>query len=224
MQALAGVRVSAGDDIIRDTIAGIRKRSDAASPRQAPALTNPALVAITTTACQPRIGKGGFPEAPARARKRGLVDIALCRLMSDAGLRRSEAAALVWDDLDEWEDGSGRLTIRRSKTSAESQTVYVTAAAVDALGTMRPIAAAGADSIFGITAATIARRVKAAAHAAGLGSRFSGHSGRVGMARRMASAGAPTHEIQAQGRWKGSEMVAAYTRAEEAGRAARWLG
>ena len=29
--------------------------------------------------------------------------------------------------------------------------------------------------------------------AAGLGSGFAGHSGRVGMARRMAAAGAPTH-------------------------------
>jgi hypothetical protein len=31
---------------------------------------------------------------------------------------------------------------------------------------------------------------------------FSGHSGRVGMARRMAHNGAPTHEIERQCRWK----------------------
>ena len=59
--------------------------------------------------------------------------------------------------------------------------------------------------------------VKAAV--AGLGLGFSGHSGRVG----MAAAGAPTHEIMAQGRWKTARMVEIYTRAEEAGRAAKWL-
>ena len=50
-----------------------------------------------------------------------------------------------------------------------------------------------------------------------VGRGFSGHSGWVGMAR----AGAPTHEIMAQGRWKSAGMVADYTRAENA---AKWLG
>ena len=53
-----------------------------------------------------------------------------------------------------------------------------------------------------------------------VGRGFSGHSGWVGMAR----AGAPTHEIMAQGRWKSAGMVADYTRAENAERAAKWLG
>ena len=39
----------------------------------------------------------------------------------------------------------------------------------------------------------------------------------------LARAGAPTHEIMAQGRWKNAGMVADYTRAENAGRAAKWL-
>ena len=43
------------------------------------------------------------------------------------------------------------------------------------------------------------------------------------MARRMAASGAPTHEIMAQGRWKTARMVEVYTRAEEAGRGAKWL-
>ena len=40
----------------------------------------------------------------------------------------------------------------------------------------------------------------------------------------MARAGAPTHEIMAQGRWKSAGMVADYTRNENAERAAKWLG
>ncbi|MDE0077358.1 MAG: tyrosine-type recombinase/integrase [Caldilineaceae bacterium] len=116
------------------------------------------------------------------ALRRGLVNIALCWEMSDADLRRSEAAALVWDDIARWDNGSG------------------------------------------LSVASISRRVKAAARTAGLGAGFSGHSGRVGMARRMARAGAPTHEIMAQGRWRSAGMVADYTRNENAERAAKWLG
>ena len=47
--------------------------------------------------------------------------------------------------------------------------------------------------MFGLSESQIARRVKAVAKAAGLADWefFSGHSGRVGMARRMAQNGAP---------------------------------
>ena len=40
--------------------------------------------------------------------------------------------------------------------------------------------------------ASVSRRVKAAAKAAGPGNDFSGHSGRVGLVHRMAGKGAPT--------------------------------
>ena len=80
--------------------------------------------------------------------------------------------------------------------------------------------------VFGLSESQIARRVKAIAKAAGLADWefFSGHSGRVGMARRMARNGAPTHEIERQGRWKqGGGMVGRYTRGESAGSALRYL-
>ncbi len=44
------------------------------------------------------------------------------------------------------------------------------------------------------------------------------------MARRMARAGASTHEIIPQGRWESAGMVADYSRAENAERDAKWLG
>ena len=222
VQALVGVEPTANDQIVTDTISGLA-RQFAAAPRQAYALTAEALAVITATACQPRVGRGGWPESPARARRRGLVDIALCRVLSDAGLRRSEAAALVWDDVARWDDGSGRLTVGQSKTDAEARTVYLTPASVQSLAAIRPADANGSASVFGLSAPSISRRIQAVAAVAGLGLGFSGHSGRVGMARRMAASGAPTHEIMAQGRWKTARMVEVYTRAEEAGRAAKWL-
>ena len=69
-----------------------------------------------------------------------------------------------------------------------------------------------------MTAKTINRRVKATAQAAGLGEGFSGHSGRVALARRMGRASAPDSAIMREGRWSSSAMVAKYAR----GDAARW--
>ena len=223
LQALAGVAPTSGDQVVVDTVRGLVKRAGGAVPRQAAALTANVLAAISATALRPRRGRGGHKEPRASARKRGRLDMAICYVMSDAGLRRSEAAALVWDDLEIWEDGTGRLTVRRSKTDTGARTIYLTRVAVKALITIRPAGVRGSSSIFGLSASTIARRIKAAAAAAALGTGFSGHSGRVGMARRMAKAGAPTHEIMAQGRWKTAGMVEVYTRAEEAGRAGKWL-
>ena len=148
--------------------------------------------------------------------------------LSDAGLRRSEASSLTWGDVVRWYDGSGRITVTRSKTDVEAQgaVVAITPAAMQALDTIRPVGVDGGKEVFGLSESQIARRVKAIARAAGLADweYFSGHSGRVGMARRMAQNGAPTHEIERQGRWKqGGGMVGRYTRGESAGSALRYL-
>ena len=98
-----------------------------------------------------------------------------------------------------------------------------TMTALDELRQLREHYGDAGPSVFGMTAKTNNRRVKAAATAAGLGEGFSGHSGRVGLARRMDGAGAPDSAIMRQGRWSSSAMVVKYTRGESAGDAARWL-
>ena len=166
----------------------------------------------------------GF-ETPEQAAERGKFDVALVAVLSDAGLRRSEAAALTWSDVQRWEDGSGRITVIRSKTDAEAQgaVVAITPAAMRALSAIRPVGVGGDVRVFGLSESQIARRVKAIAKAAGL-ENWEFFSGRVGMARRMAQNGAPTHEIERQGRWKqGGGMVGRYTRGESAGSALRYL-
>ena len=195
--------------------------------RQAGALTADVLAVIRLTAVQPR-RRGRAFETPEQAAERGKFDVALVAVLSDAGLRRSEAAALTWGDVVRWDDGSGRITVIRSKTDAEAQgaVVAITLAAMQALDAMRPVGVGGEAKVFGLSESQIARRVKAVARAAGLADWefFSGHSGRVGMARRMVQNGAPTHEIERQGRWKqGGGMVGRYTRGESAGSALRYL-
>ena len=195
--------------------------------RQSGALTADVLAVIRLTAVQPRKRRRGM-ETAEQAAERGRFDVALVAVLSDTGLRRSEAAALTWGDVQRWDDGSGRITVIRSKTDAEAQgaVVAVTPAAMSALSAIRPAGVGGEVRVFGLSESQIARRVKAIARAAGLENWefFSGHSGRVGMARRMAQNGTPTHEIERQGRWKqGGGMVGRYTRGESAGSALRYL-
>ena len=214
------------DPGVRASLKGWGRRL-AKPQRQAGALTADVLAVIRLTAVQPR-KRGRGIETPAQAAQRARFDLALVAVLSDAGLRRSEASSLTWGDVVRWDDGSGRITVVRSKTDVEAAgaVVAITPAAMKALDAIRPAGVGGEVKVFGLSESQIARRVKVIAKAAGLTDWefFSGHSGRVGMARRMAQNGAPTHEIERQGRWKqGGGMVGRYTRGESAGSALRYL-
>ena len=218
----SGLADPAGSELVKRTLAGL-VRERAAPQRQARALGLAELAAIRATACQPRTGRqSGRTESGARALERGRADIALCALLFYAGLRRSEAAALAWGDVEASADGGGLLWVRRSKTDqeAEGSARYLPRTAMEALEAVRTQGAGPEEAVFGLSARQIARRVEAAAIAAGLGRGFSGHSGRVGLAAELSRAGASTHEIAAAGGWQSAGMVIRYTRRETAKRGA----
>ena len=129
--------------------------------RQAGALTADVLAVIRLTAPKPRARGRGF-ETPAQAAQRARFDLALVAVLSDGGLRRSEAAALTWGDVQRWDDGSGRITVVRSKTDVEAQgaVVAVTPAAMRALDAIRPAGVGGEVKVFGLSESQIGRRVK----------------------------------------------------------------
>ncbi len=117
----AGLGDPTGSELVKRTLAGLVRES-AAPQRQARALGLAELAAIRATACSRRTGRqSGRTESERVARARGLVDVALCAVLFYAGLRRSEAAALVWGDVEAAEDGSGLLWVRRSKTDPEAE-------------------------------------------------------------------------------------------------------
>ena len=189
--------------------------------RQAKPLTAEALAAVRATAGQRR---GIRRESQETAGRRALVDLALLQVSRDGLLRRSEAAALTWSDLELQEDGSGRVRVARSKTdpTGRSTALYLGPDAVSALLAMRPAEAIIDPKlpVFGLSASQIGRRVQAAARAAGLGEGFSGHSMRVGMAQDLSAAGAELPALMQAGRWSTSAMPARYTEAQAAGRGA----
>jgi len=134
-QRYHGQQVTADDPRIRKKMRRLRR--EARPPRQAAALGDSELEQIRATALQPRRGRLGRWEERVEVQLRAQVDVALCQLASDAGLRRSEASRLTWDDYEEWPDGSGRLRIAPSKGATDEQVVYVTPAAAWALRDLR---------------------------------------------------------------------------------------
>ena len=211
----------AEDAGVRAATRGIARIAGRAQ-KQAAGLTAASLAAIRATACVPRTGRGGSLESAATAEARGIKDIALASLMRDGMLRRSEAASLTWGDLLEEGDGTGRLTVARSKTDQEGEGVvlFVAAVMMEALRGIRPVEADAGDSLFRLSAEQIGRRISSAAVAAGLGGGFTRHSARVGMAQHLARTGTELPALMTAGRWQSPTMPARYTRGERAGRGA----
>ena len=195
--------------------------------RQAKPLTDKALAAVKATALRPRGHQAGAVRAETArdARRRGKVDIALLSVLRDGLLRRSEAAALRWGDVEIQEGGSALLHVRRSKTDqeAEGAVQYIGWEATEALVSIMPEGLAAVDPstpVFGLSESQIGRRVRAACQSAGLGDGFTGHSGRVGMAQDLAAAGVELPALMQAGRWQSSRMPARYTERQAAGRSA----
>ena len=96
--------------------------------------------------------------SPGERDRRGMVDIALVLVLRDCGLRRSEAAALVWSDIERWDDGSGRLLVEQSKTdqTGEGEVVFITRRAMTALDELQQLRGDASPSVSGMTARSLA--------------------------------------------------------------------
>ena len=199
--------------LVRETVRGFARQQSTRTRRQAKPLTVEAVAAIR-----------GSLNGKADANWRTARDIALVSVLASAALRRSEASALTWRDVDL---ESQTLTVRRSKTDQDGEGAVVALSQhavrdLARLRTMRP--ADDGASVFGVSDSQICRIVKRLAEQAGLGTGFSGHSGRVGVAITMTKAGAPAQVVQRQGRWTDSKMLSTYTRQLAATDAAQYLG
>ena len=83
--------------------------------KQAKPLTAEALAAVKATAKSRRSlgGPGNRQESAERAARRAQVDLALLATLRDGLLRRSEAAALTWGDVEFRNDGAALVLQRR---------------------------------------------------------------------------------------------------------------
>ncbi len=170
-------------------------------------------------------------ESPATAAKRGDMDVAIAGLLFHAGLRRAEAAALTWADVADAPNTPGAVlvTVRASKTNqdgARADVRMVKGGYAAAIRGLRPATPeAGASVLGGLAPCSVARRLRAAADAAGIGGRITGHSGRVGLASELVARGASTADVMLAGGWQTARMVSHYAAGAtaERGAVARYL-
>ena len=165
-----------------------------------------------------------------------LFDVTLASVLLDGALRIGEAQSLLWQDVSFEPDGTARITIRRSKTDAQGEgaTVAVTARTARYLQRMRRYnntdyyrPATGyvfeherasfwpAERSVPLSTDRLRMRLRRAGEKVGVGG-LSGHSGRVGFARRLAEKNAPVTTIMTHGRWAKPETVAGYIRGRAA--------
>ena len=162
---------------------------------QTPGLREKHLRALRKSAVRPRQGR-----SPAEAERMHRADIALISLMRDALLRRNEAAALLWNDIEEAPDGAGLVTIRRSKSDpfGEGAVLYLSRETMTDLNAIRD--GAGPDgSVFGLSGDMIHDHIRQVMKSAGLGGSFGGHSPRRGMAQDLLNSGASVEELMEGG-------------------------
>ncbi|PWC31413.1 tyrosine-type recombinase/integrase [Azospirillum sp. TSO35-2] len=174
----------------------------------------------------------------ARERPIDLRDKALLMTAYDTGLRRAELVALRVEDLEEADDGSGSILVRKGKTDPEGtgRTVYLAPDTLRAVAAWRAAAGITAGLLFrsvckggtkfgaSLDEGAVARIIKRMAKTAGVApeviARLSGHSGRVGMAQDMAACRLELAAIMQAGGWKSPAMVARYTERQAVRRSA----
>ena len=210
---------------VRRVLQGLTRQAAGRGRGQADPLTADDVAAIMATASIPRRTGRGM-ESEADAADRGATDRAIVAVLFQGGLRRSEAAALRWGDVQDAADGRGIVVyVRRSKTDQDGTAADVRylkngcAAALRQLRDRITVQRSGlrpdgtAQVLGGINGQSIARRLTAAASAAGIEGRITGHSGRVGLAVELTRRGAPEQATAKAGGWKSSRMVAHYAAA-----------
>ena len=216
---------------VERALAGFRRQARDRGRGQAPAMTADDLAAIVATARQPRQSRNGRGlESAAVADRRGTVDVAIAGLAFHAGLRRSEIGQVRAADVAPAASvpGAVLVTVRRSKTNQDGSAADVRmvkngpAAAIRTLVEQAP---APDTRLIPLSGPMVARRLQAAADAAGIDRRLTGHSGRVGLASELTARGADTASVMLAGGWKTARMVAHYAAGAtaERGAVARYL-
>ena len=161
---------------------------------------------------------------------RGLRDVAIISVASDALLRVSEIAALQVSDVEA--EAPNTLTIRRSKTDQEAAGSVAFLGDTTIFRVRRYLESTGIETGFlfrGLTKSgkpleslsdrSIRQIIKDRASVIdSIPGRVSGHSLRVGAAQSLAAAGASIADMQTAGRWKSQAMPGYYTRGQQATR------
>ncbi len=150
------------------------------------------------------------------------LDKAIVALAFMAGLRRSEIAALTWNDLEESENDNLLIHVRTSKTNRAGEDTDIRLLKNGFAKAVRDLRSGASDDdlVIGLKPQRISQRITALAKQAGITHKLTAHSGRVGLASELTARGASTTETMLAGNWKTARMVAHYSAGAKAQRGA----
>ena len=166
---------------------------------------------------QPRRTGRGIESAKVAGR-RGREDRAIVALSFCAGLRRSEIAALRWQDVSPAAPWRGQLKVRVRASKSDPETAredhrLLVGSFAAAVAALREARAPDAEArVVPLSPAQINRRIKRLATLAGLDG-VSSHSGRRGLTAELVRRGESTTAVQQAGGWHSPHMVARYASA-----------
>lgn len=165
---------------------------------------------------------------------RALRDAAMIACASDALLRVSELKQIKVSDISYKPDGTGTLTVRRSKTDQDGfgKVLFLGIPTVELIRRYQRRSGISDDHLFrwinkgdriagpNLSEVSIRSIYKKRLRSLGIAGRISGHSLRIGTAQSLAASGASLVSMMDAGRWKSSSMPAHYVRDELAERSA----
>jgi integrase len=221
--------------LVRETLAGIRRRYLRESSQKSPATTE--IIRAMLDACdKPGVDAKGKPPLLDKRNVLGIRDRALLAFGFAGAFRRSELVALNVADLTEVEQGL-HVSIRRSKTNQsgppevipigfgsrlrpiEALRAWLQAAQIQEGAIFRRVHKAGGVQPERLTPAMVALIVKRRAHLAGFTKaeveKLSGHSLRAGFITSAAVHGANVFKIMSVSRHKSMDVMKGYVRDRE---------
>lgn len=220
----AGLPNPCADEAVRLAIRRMN-RAKGKRQKQAEPLNRPSIDRMLATKTPGRRHRR-VTEAHAPVPLIALRNAALLAVAYDTLLRRSELVALLVEDLQGAEDGSGTIVVRRSKGDQEGEGAvkylapdtmahvgaWLTGAGLSQGPLFRPVSKGGRPGPSALEDQEVHRlfRVLAAAAGVTLARAPSGHSTRVGAAQDMIAAGLELGEVMQAGSWKTVTMPARY--------------
>ena len=164
----------------------------------------------------------------------GVRDAAIIALASDGLLRISEITNIQVEDVSEMPDGTGRLTIVKSKTDQEGEgkvlfvgkptltriQVWCRDAGIEDGYLFRRVHKGGGSVGIALTPQSVRAIIRKRAAQADLDGDINGHSLRVGSAQSLSEAGAELPALMEAGRWNSAVLAARYIKAQQASKSA----
>ena len=224
MHTAAGLYSPTADMRVRATIAKLKEKHAGDELRSARSLSEADIEAILSRLYTPRKTSARQTERPETTYKRASVDKAMMLTMIQAGMRRNEAARLVWGDVREEADGSGRVLLRTNWPNQREVWVAITESCLQALKNIMPNGADDSSRVFSLSGSQITMRLKRMCAEAGIDpTDVSGHTPRTTLLRLMMEKGAPVDMLQRQLRRAPPSLTEKYVDSLDDRSTLRWL-